>query len=583
MMEENHADSRIAVLESAVSQKIAAGEVIDRPFSVVRELIDNSLDAAGTKVDVYVEGGGIGRIRVVDDGHGMSEEDLSLCYQRYATSKIRQVEDLFRVRTLGFRGEALASVAACAKLEIVSCAPSADHAHRLVVHGGSFASLADSAGKRGTAVDVADLFFNLPARRKFLKSTSSETNACKTAFVDKAVAFPDVAFRLYVDGEMKLFLPASDLAERIRRAYSGPVGEVPFETARTTEDAGLRLEVVGGQPELARRDRRLLQVFVNRRRVSEYSLVQAVQYAYGEYIPGGYFPVAFVFVDIDPELVDVNVHPAKSEVRFRNLPQIHHAVTSVVKGMLAAYRRRPSATGSTVLEQAQRLPGFTEPPLERPPPQRMDRRGFPPDLSPGGTEGAASDPIPAFGQAEPLSGETPRFVAQVFETFLIAIFGDRVMFVDQHAAHERVVFDQLRNRVATLEDLLLPIGFDVTADEETFLGEHLESLAAIGVRVEQVSPGRFEIVSLSAELQSIEQDVVGLLKTGCDSLEHLRDQVLAAAACQLAVKEGEPIDAVTGQSLVEHALSAENSRCPHGRPIWYEVSKRELWRAVRRE
>ncbi|MCF7949083.1 MAG: DNA mismatch repair endonuclease MutL, partial [Spirochaetia bacterium] len=329
MQKETTQPRRIHLLRDSVAQKIAAGEVIDRPFSVVRELLDNAIDSGADSIDLYIEGGGIRRIRVLDNGSGMDREDLELCYKPHATSKISAVGDIYNLHTLGFRGEALASVAACAKLTITS-APVSAEPHTLEVRNGSPIRLELSRGTQGTVVDVSDLFYAMPGRRKFLKSPGAETSACTRTFIEKALPFPDISFRLFTDDQLKLYLPAADLQKRIAAAYPNQVD--PSFLNSVEEEAG-RFKIKGllASPAIHRRDRRNIQVYVNRRRIQEFSLVQAVHYAYEQLLPGGSFPVAFIFLEIDPELVDFNIHPAKREVRINNLPEIHHQLVHTLQ------------------------------------------------------------------------------------------------------------------------------------------------------------------------------------------------------------------------------------------------------------
>src|SRR6056297_1745713 len=344
MQKEKTQPRRIHLLRDSVAQKIAAGEVIDRPFSVVRELLDNAIDSGADSIDLYIEGGGIRRIRVLDNGSGMDREDLELCYKPHATSKISAVGDIYNLHTLGFRGEALASIAACAKLSITS-APEEGEPYTLEVRNGSPIRLELSRGTQGTVVDVSDLFYAMPGRRKFLKSPGAETSACTRTFIEKALPFPDISFRLFTDDQLKLYLPAADLQKRIAAAHPNQVD--PRFLNLVEEEAGrFKIKALLSSPAIHRRDRRNIQVYVNRRRIQEFSLVQAVHYAYEQLLPGGSFPVAFVFLEIDPELVDFNIHPAKREVKIKNLPEIHHQLVHTLKSHLNRKYNVPKKTAA---------------------------------------------------------------------------------------------------------------------------------------------------------------------------------------------------------------------------------------------
>ncbi len=339
MADRTRASRGIHILREDVSRKIAAGEVIDRPLSVVRELLDNSLDAGATQVEVHLEGGGVARVRVVDDGQGMSRADLELCGLRHATSKIHEEDDLYRVTTLGFRGEALASMAACARLTVQSAPREAPReGHRLLLAGGKRLALEPHQAPPGTVVEVSDLFYNMPARRRFLRSGGAESAGCRTVFLDKALPHPEVSFRLVAEGRLRHFFPPQEDLGRVAAAY----GLAP-EALAVARGAGVT--AVLARPEVHRRDRRLMQLFVNRRRIYDYSLLQAVEQAFSPYMPGGCFPVAFLFLEVDPALVDFNVHPAKREARFRDPAGLRRAVSETLREHLRAYDLRGAGAG----------------------------------------------------------------------------------------------------------------------------------------------------------------------------------------------------------------------------------------------
>ena len=301
------ASGRVRVLSEPVARKIAAGEVIDRPFAAVRELLDNAIDSGADEITLTLEGGGIEGIAVRDNGCGMIREDLEICWLPHATSKIESMEDLESVLTLGFRGEALSSMAACSRLEIVSSRN--EKAFRLTIHGGKMLELISHRGAPGTSVTVKGLFYNMPARRRFLKSSRGEITMCRRIFLEKAAAHPEVAFRLFIDGVLKNYLPVSSPLERIPAAW--PRLAPPSSWWETqAEGDGFRITAVHARPEISRKDRQYIQIYANRRRIDEFALVQAVQYAYDAWMPGGTFPTAFIFIDVDPSLVDFNIHPA---------------------------------------------------------------------------------------------------------------------------------------------------------------------------------------------------------------------------------------------------------------------------------
>ena len=560
MHESTPQSRRIRILRDEVSRKIAAGEVIDRPLSIVRELLENAIDAGARTIDVYLEAGGLSRIRVVDDGAGMSEEDLSLCWQPHATSKIETEDDLLTASSLGFRGEALSSVALCSRLVMVSCSTESAAAYRLEVLGGRLVALEKSQGRRGTVADVSELFFNYPARRKFLRSASSESGLCRSVFVDRAAAHPALAFRLFSEGQVRLsLLPASRL-ERIAHAYEQQLdARLLRESGENGE--GFSVRVVAGSPDLRRRDRKLLQCFVNKRRVAEFSLLQAAEFGFAGYMPGGWHPAAFVFVEIDPSLVDFNIHPAKKEVRFRNLPEVHRTVVAAVRKMLepqAPSVQTPANTRGWVDQGA----GV------RPTGAAVERPLFTLPLSP-----APAEATPA--------GTGIRFLGQVFGVFLIYELPGRLLMMDQHAAHERILYERFAARAPAMQEMLFPLCFDVTEDEEGRLMAARGELEGFGIGLRRASARALEITALAADLKPLPEATLVEMLRGVGT-EQWRHSLIATAACRLAVKEGDRVDPVTAHELCVQALKLPVARCPHGRPIWHELKEESLLKLVER-
>ncbi len=560
MSEEILSSRRIFILREEVSRKIAAGEVIDRPFSVVRELLDNAIDANSKNIEVYIENGGISRIRVVDDGEGMTEDDLKICFHRHATSKIREEEDLYKVSSLGFRGEALASVAACSRLEINSMASKfpaggqGRHAHCLTVEGGRLINLLDCQGKQGTVVDVSDLFFNMPVRKKFLKNPQSETGRCRQALVEKALPHPVISFRFFINKNLKNFFPAQTIDRRISSCFG--IESSHLSLVKGGED-GYRLIAVVGHPELCRRDRKMIQVFVNRRRIFEYSLIQAVEYAFSPYMPGGNFPVVFIFLEVEPDLVDFNIHPAKREARFRNLQQLHRGLVSVLKSYLKQYDIKAKINLKPSDDSIPRVPGqlplyqFHEP-------------------EPEGKAGAAINKV------------RPRYCGQLFRLFLLVEYGESLFVVDQHAAHERILFNRLIEKPVISQELLLPIHFEVTEQEDELLKSRLKFLEQMGITIEHAERNAYEITAMPEDFLCLEEDkLIEVLVSG-RSIDELKNEIFSLIACRLAIKEGDEVDSLTAENLIRDAFALDNARCPHGRPIWFEIGKDELFKKVGR-
>lgn len=586
----------VRVLRDSVARRIAAGEVIDRPASVVRELMDNALDAGAREVVVHVEEGGIGRVRVADDGAGMTEEDLRLCWLPHATSKIETEDDLCRIRSLGFRGEALASISTVARTEMTSMPAGADTAFKLTIHGGEFVSLEPSRGRPGTVADVADLFYAVPARRKFLKRAQAETAQCRTTFLEKALPFPEVSFKFFTDGTLRQFLPPSDLPGRAAAAFPDDLAGGFLRLVEGSGE-GFTLRIAAATPDLVRRDRRLVQIYVNRRRIWEYALSQGVEYAYSSYLPGGLLPACFVFADVDPSLADFNIHPAKKEAKLRNLQDIRRRMTEV----LSSFLREATKTSFTV-------PGTASEWTERPlfgggedgsrlgtgiadsQPGGGGARGsgvasaFPRNRTYPGTEDGpdlrlAEVPLPSVFAPE--GGRTYDFVyrGRAFGLFLIAERGDRLYLVDQHAAHERILFEAFAAE-GLPQKLLVPEEFETDETNDAEVEKKAKEVLPFGVEIERVGPYRWALAALPETFRGAEGDIVeAVLSAEAGSL---KKEIFARAACRKAVKDGDLLGPDAACEIIDKAFRLESPRCPHGRPIWFEIGRDELFRKVGR-
>ena len=575
----------IHVLTDEVARQIAAGEVVDRPYSIVRELLDNAIDAGAQSIQVEIAKGGLERIRVVDDGSGMDDGDLRLCTLRHATSKIVDHDDLTRVRTLGFRGEALASIGACSALSLTSRRADSPAAHRAQVRFGRFEGVHPVAGSRGTTVAVSSLFHELPARRRFLKSQGAETALCRRAFIEKALPHPAVGFELTVDGRQVLRLPAAAPIERV--AVAGGLDAADLTSLDGGGD-GLRVSAIVARPERARRDRSAIHVYLNRRRITDFGLIQAVEYGYGEFLPGGLHPVAFLFLDIDPDLVDFNVHPAKREVRLRRPGELHRAISATLQREVRLWQAgaavseeappygnaaavSPAPSGSVLAEAPPAPPPLRPsppPPLAPPPPKDVPAAG----IAPGTWRGRAPDP------AAPM-----RYLGQAFQLFLVAEVADRIYFVDQHAAHERVLYERLRSGEVERQKLIVGPTLELAPEEVAELHGFLPDLERCGFRLQSGGGGRYSITEIPVAAARLPADHLGRFVRLCAGTpEDFDRDVYSGLACRLAIKEGEVIDDDSGQRLLERSFRIDPQRCPHGRPLWFEISRTALEGSVGR-
>ena len=605
-----HAPDAIRVLAADVAARIAAGEVIDRPFSIVRELIDNALDAGASEIDVQLHSGGLGQLSVHDNGRGIARTELQRTGLRHATSKISNEHDLLHATTLGFRGEALASIAACARLEVVTRTRTATAAARLVAEGRE-RRISAAAAAPGTRVQVTRLFADMPGRRRFLRRPGTETTLCRRMVLEKALAHPRVTLRLSVDGEADTTLTSAELRHRVAHVLGSPV--MPDDLFEARRDyAEFQVTAIGARPELARRDRSRLMVFVNRRRITQYGLMQALEYGYGAVVPGGRHPVACLFVEIAPHLVDFNVHPAKREARFRNLAPLHQAVVRLVQQAVVRFGYRSPTRVPQREPESLPLPGHDRgafPVPARPPAVADPPRPYTAEEPATGTAAGAvraTGPVPdsAAQVAAPdtLGVITPgpaaadhgislpdgsagiRYIGQSLGTFLLVEIGRTLYFVDQHAAHERVLYERLRRRSFPIQQLLLPIELDLEPEAADALHEARNLLDGLGIVVELEEGRPRRITALAEPLHQLparwlREYVAGMRGSGAD----LERAVLADVACALAVKDGEVLDDDAAATIARESFAIDLQHCPHGRPLWYSVTRNQVSAQVGRQ
>jgi DNA mismatch repair protein MutL len=596
---------RIAVLPPEEARKIAAGEVIDRPAALVREFLDNAIDAGGKQIEVFIEEGGCRRVEVDDDGEGMDRENLELCTLTHATSKIRSLEDLNTAKTLGFRGEALAAVAAVAALEIVSSANGGEAWKLLAGPGGNRPPRIEPGSRsRGSSVRALGLFDTIPARKRFLKRGGSEALLCRQAFIDKALAFPEIDFRFIQDGVLKLSLPGVEsYKDRFAAAVLDgmkSVREGNFLHEIYALGDGFRVTIVVGGAELYRNDRRQQFVFANRRRIQDFSLLQALEYGVQGWFPNGVHPLGALYVDIDPALADFNIHPAKREARFADSGAIHHAVSTALREFL----RGTPAGKTTARHEGSLFPGFQrESPPAGPYSPAANSAGRlaleallsnPPEFAalPGRALETA-DTEPSYGNYSPGesppaagAGESPagiiRFIGRVFGLFLLTERGDRLYIIDQHAAHERILYDRFLSAPIARQELLVPINFEAESPQEGhFFRAKGTELAKLGIVIEEEG-NRWQITALPEGWRLSDTETLEALRDLQNAGENMAERWAATLSCRRAVKDGDLLDDLSAAALAEAALALPVPRCPHGRPVWVEISQAELYRGVRR-
>jgi DNA mismatch repair protein MutL len=570
---------KIRVLPAEVVSRIAAGEVVERPAAVVKELIDNSLDAGSTRVTVDVMDGGRRLIRVSDDGEGMAPADAALAFQRHATSKLRSEHELFAIRTLGFRGEALPSIASVSKVRLVTACRDEPVGTRLVLTGGALAKSEETAAAPGTQIEVEDLFFNTPARRKFLKTTATEFSHICQAVQQAALAWPGTRFRLTHNGQEVADYPsASSRRDRILQVYG--LRFVEQAAAVSGGRGGVRVEGLTIQPMHARAGRNPQELFVNRRAVKNAAAMHAVYDAYGAYLAKGQHPQFVLFLDVDPERVDVNVHPTKREVRFAEQDLVFQAVRSAVRAAIGA-EARPEAV-SYQPSAVSREPVFSG---TMPGPDQQMLAGIAGDAQPTG--GAVREPEQTYFAA---SAQDIIPLGQIGRTYLVAQVGSELHVIDQHTAHERVLFERLcRGRLGeTLpsQPLLIPETVDVPAQHAVLLQRYLPDLEQAGLKIEPFGAHTFVIRAVPALLKPLEYaalvlDLVDDLSQWNTTapLETRLRTVMASLACHGAVRAGRPMELPEIKRLIEEWVEEGlPATCPHGRRVALRLPEQELAR-----
>ncbi|MBP6095138.1 MAG: DNA mismatch repair endonuclease MutL [Methyloversatilis sp.] len=589
--------SIIRLLPDLLISQIAAGEVVERPASVLKELLENSLDAGSRDIRVQLEAGGVKRLRVADDGGGMPPEDLPLALARHATSKIASLDDLEVVATMGFRGEALASIASVARVTITSRAAGGAHAWRVDNSGQPEPAALDT----GTVVDVADLYYNTPARRKFLRTEQTEYGHCDDVFRRIALSVPQVAFQLQHNGRLTQRLPASDMATRVRAL----LGDEFMQHARPVEaDAG-QIRVTGfvAQPAFSRSGRDAQYCFVNGRFVRDRLLAHALREAYADVLHGARHPAYTVFIELDPRAVDVNVHPAKTEVRFRDSRAVHQFVFHAVERALALSTQPsdPSQAASAPADATR--PGATRFDWPTPTQQGMNveqplARYF--DFVRQGTAAVPAAQTPAHmagfaaGASSADAGPPLGFaLAQLQGVYVLAQNSAGLVLVDMHAAHERILYEQLKKVLEgapAVQRLLIPAVLAMSAREIATAFEYAEVLERLGFDIGQAGPNELIVRAVPALL--MRADTAALLRALLQELrdvpasqvvERRRNELLATMACHGAVRANRQLALPEMNALLRDMEACERAdQCNHGRPTWVQLSMGELDRLFMR-
>jgi len=593
--------SRIRLLPDILASQVAAGEVIERPASVVKELVENSIDAGAHKIEVSVRRGGISLMRVVDDGCGMDRDDALLSLERHATSKIRTAADLAAIATLGFRGEALPSIASVSRFRLTTREPDAVAGTEIIVAGGKIETVRDGGEAPGTQIEVRSIFYNLPARRKFLRSENTESRNIEHQLHLQATGHPEIAFVFVRDERVVLQLPAAaSLLDRIRDLHGKDLVDRLLNVEEPKNNpARIRIRGLIGQAGVSRQTRAQQLVFVNGRAIESPVLTAALREGYHTALMKGQFPVTFLFLDLDPAAVDVNVHPAKREVRFRDPNSVREGVVDAIRGTLESGRRdwqqqfqRPSPEptvpvpqehfAASAIDQRQ----FAEPEVSRVIPSRSgseETERFPE---------AAGITDSGYNRAEAInvasSSQQFQIIGVLNKLYVLMENQDGLVLVDQHAAHERILFEELRRRMeeqgVPSQRLLLAQTFELAPRDAEWVERNAATLQKMGIGIEPFGQNAFKIDSLPTFLDvsdpvTFMRKVIDGLKSASNGSSALRlgEEMIAKTVCRHAVKANDPLRYLEVEKLITDLLQCDLPYCcPHGRPTMIQISHSEL-------
>ncbi|MGB9612999.1 MAG: DNA mismatch repair endonuclease MutL [Candidatus Margulisiibacteriota bacterium] len=536
-------ESRIKILPEEIINKIAAGEVVERPASVVKELVENSIDAGATIIAIEVQKSGKKLIRVSDNGCGMSPEEINLALQRHSTSKIKSIDDLFNIQTLGFRGEALPSIASVSKLKIEP-----------------------NPSGCGLTVEVKDLFYNVPARKKFLKSDATELGHIGEIISKYVISFPQISFKFISDGKPLLMSTGSGkLIEAIVAVYGTELAKELMEINYQFPNGNIYGFI--SRPTISRIDRSYETFYVNQRYVRNFLLNRALEDAYRNLIPNQRYPVGIIFIEIDPKKVDINVHPTKREVKFANNQEIMEALTTAVKGNLSHLTEKQIVRFSEKIERTMKTwqPEMTSPFFSAAPLETQINIIPEPSLSP---------------------------IYQLKQTYIIATDHEELVLIDQHAAAERIIYDQLseQNHANHKQFLLVPETIELNPSEGIILKNHLPYLHALGFEIEEFGVNSFIVRALPTFFTKINTkqliiDLIGeLYEIGKSAqIEVVQEKIKKVIACHSAIKAGEKLSSAQMLQLIKDLFATKNpSTCPHGRPTMIRLTEKDLAKKFKR-
>lgn len=609
--------NKIRFLDKYLVQKIAAGESIDRPCSILRELLDNSIDSGATKIEVFLEEGGIHKILIIDNGSGISKEDLKICYLPHTTSKISSEEDLRKIETLGFRGEALSSIAICSNISITS-STTGNESYQIEVENGIKKCFKKQPAINGTIVNVTKIFHNFPARKRFLKQEPIETKMCLKVLEEKIITHPEINFEINLNQKLRKIYFKESLIDRVQNVYGNVIENNKFKVLKK-EHENIKIELFLAPSNFSKKSKRHIKTFVNRRPIDQKDLLEAITNGHSRIISPGNFPICYLFLEINPEYIDFNVHPQKKEVRFFNLPFLFKLISDninnffdkdinnyneiVIKrqltdddNLIEMINQPKNLNQTNTYDITQNKNLETEHTVNE-----LSKNIIQDDIGlkrynsiiqnrPSFKENITNIFSDNFLEFEELQNKNEKeeikfnYIGQIFSEFLIVEKVNEIYFIDQHAVHEKIIYEKLRNSKKTVQKLLIPIEFTIVDKNiEEIIDSEIEEYKKMDIIISKIGPKKYQLESIPNICNQYENTLINFFQSRKSrTINSLESDLYATIACRKAVKTNDILSLEFSKFLIDEFFKLEIKHCPHGRKIYYKISKFELEKKVAR-
>lgn len=609
--------NKIRFLDKYLVQKIAAGESIDRPCSILRELLDNSIDSGATKIEVFLEEGGIHKILIIDNGSGISKEDLKICYLPHTTSKISSEEDLRKIETLGFRGEALSSIAICSNISITS-STTGNESYQIEVENGIKKCFKKQPAINGTIVNVTKIFHNFPARKRFLKQESIETKMCLKVLEEKIITHPEINFEINLNQKLRKIYFKESLIDRVQNVYGNVIENNKFKVLKK-EHENIKIELFLAPANFSKKSKRHIKTFVNRRPIDQKDLLEAITNGHSRIISPGNFPICYLFLEINPEYIDFNVHPQKKEVRFFNLPFLFKLISDNINNFFdkdinnysEIVIKRQLTDDDNLIEMINQPKNLNQTnTYDITQNKNLETEHIANELSkniiqndiglkrynsiiqnrPSFKENITNIFSDNFLEFEEPQNKNEKeeikfnYIGQIFSEFLIVEKVNEIYFIDQHAVHEKIIYEKLRNSKKTVQKLLIPIEFTIVDKNiEEIIDSEIEEYKKMDIIISKIGPKKYQLESIPNICNQYENTLINFFQSRKSrTINSLESDLYATIACRKAVKTNDILSLEFSKFLIDEFFKLEIKHCPHGRKIYYKISKFELEKKVDR-